>query len=256
MKIILKDLMKKHLLFCVYSLIAILTLVSCNGQAVSTSIPNITNTPDLCGPDVLPAEVEKVHKHMREFDDASMIATNVPLDKLSEIIADMQRIRRGAEDQIVPACLSDLKRIQLVHMNTVIETLVAFLGGADPEMLRQGILLSRQQHNQYAIEYARLLGLTVVVLPTETPIAGASVTDTPQPPANVVYLAMNSGAADIPLYAEPSESSAVIAVLVPGGSIKILSQSQDGVWLSVEIPGQTSQIAWVLASKVTVAQAP
>lgn len=248
--------MKKFILFGLYSLIAILTLSSCNGQAALTPIPNITNTPDLCGPDAIPAEVEKIHKYMREFDDASMIATNVPLDQLSTIITDMQRIRRAAEDQIVPPCLSDLKQIQLVHMNTVIETLVAFLGGADPEMLRQGILLARQQHNQYAIEYARLLGLTVVVIPTDTPAAGAAVTDTPQPSAGGVYFAMNSGTVDIPLYLEPSESSSVIAVLVPGGSIKILSQSQDGVWLSLEIPGQPSQIAWVLASKVTVAQAP
>ena len=247
--------MNKFLLFCIYSLIANLALTSCSGQAVLTPTPDITNTPDLCEPDALPAEVEKVHKYMREFDDASMIATNVPLDQLSAIITDMQRIRRAAEDQIVPPCLSDLKQIQLVHMNTVIETLVAFLGGADPEMLRQGILLSRQQHNQYAIEYARLLGLTVVVLPTDTP-AGVAMTDTPQPPVAAVYFAMNSGTADIPLYSEPSEGSTIVAVLVPGGSIKILSQSQDGAWLSVEIPGQTSQIAWVLAAKVTVAQAP
>lgn len=248
--------MKKVILPGIYFLFATLILISCSGQTPFTPTPNITNTPDLCGPDTLPSEVEKVHKHMREFDDASMIATNVPLDKLAEIIKDMQRIRREAEDQIVPACLTDLKRIQLVHMNTVIETLVAFLGGADPEMLRQGILLSRQQHNQYAIEYARLLGLTVVVLPTETLVAGVPVTETPQPTTNAAYFAMNSGTEDIPLYAEPSEDSAVIAVLVPGGSIKILSQSQDGAWLSLEIPGQPSQIAWVMALKVTVAQAP
>jgi hypothetical protein len=59
-------------------------------------------------------------------------------------------------------------------MNTVINTLIAFLGGSDQKTVDQGIALARQQHDQYTLELARLLGLTVepatIISPaTETP---------------------------------------------------------------------------------------
>jgi hypothetical protein len=48
------------------------------------------------------------------------------------------------------------------------------MGGADQNSLDQGINLARQQHDQYTLELARVLGLTVVPAappgsPSETP---------------------------------------------------------------------------------------
>jgi hypothetical protein len=111
---------------------------------------------------------------MREFDDASILASSTPRDQLSSSIADLQRIRREAEDETIPACLTDLKAYQVQHMNSVISTLISFMGGADQESLDQGISLARQQHDQYTLELARVLGLTVVPAapsgkPSETP---------------------------------------------------------------------------------------
>jgi hypothetical protein len=228
---------------------------ACSSQASpnSTAVAASPTVVDPCSAEGLPVEVEKIHKHMREFDDASLIAANAPINQLTDVISEMQRIRRDTEDQSVPACLTDLKKIQLAHMNTVIETTVAFLGGADPEILREGIALSRQQHNQYAIEYARLLGLTVVVLPTSTPLIPAAGTQAPSPSG---YVAVNSGTDDVQLYSEPSETSSVMAVLVAGGSVNILAQSSDSVWLSVALPGDGSQSAWVQASRVTILPSP
>jgi hypothetical protein len=62
-------------------------------------------------------------------------------------------------------------------MNSVINTLIAFRGGADQKSLDQGIGLARQQHDQYTLELARLLGLTVVAA-TPPPSATA---ETPTP---------------------------------------------------------------------------
>jgi hypothetical protein len=111
---------------------------------------------------------------MREFDDASILASNMPREQLSASIADLQRIRREAEDEEIPGCLTDLKAIQVQHMNSVINTLIAFMGGTDQQTLDQGISLARQQHDQYTLELARILGLTVVAAtmpppPSETP---------------------------------------------------------------------------------------
>jgi hypothetical protein len=63
-------------------------------------------------------------------------------------------------------------------MNTVIGTLVAFLGGADKAALEKSIAIAREQHDQYTLELARLLGLTVV--PATVPVLGTPIS-TPTP---------------------------------------------------------------------------
>ena len=115
---------------------------------------------------------------MREFDDASILASNIAREQLGDSIAELQRIRREAEDQKIPGCLSNLKIIQVEHMNSVINTLVAFMGGTDQETLEKGISIARQQHDQYTLELARLLGLTIVPA-NEVPTSIPSETPTP-----------------------------------------------------------------------------
>lgn len=144
--------------------------------ATSTPIPSQTATPDLCAPENIQAEVDKVHRHMREFDDASILASSTPRDQLSTAIADLQRIRRAAEDEATVSCLENLKKFQIQHMNAVIDTLIAFLSGTDQTVLDQGISNARQQHDQYTLELARILGITVV---PATPAAIPSMTPTP-----------------------------------------------------------------------------
>ena len=176
---------------------------------------------------------------MREFDDASLLATNTPLNQLPPIISDLQRIRREAEDLEIPICVATLKQLELAHMNTVINTLVGFLGGADQTTLNQGTEIARQQHNQYALEYARLLGLTVIAPPTPAP------TGSPLPATPVVLYVLNRGTADVQLYADMNADSAVLGVLSPGQSSQLRSQSPDGQWLQLEVPGQAEQLGWV-----------
>jgi hypothetical protein len=135
-------------------------------QAASPISP--TSTPDACATGQIEAAVQKVHYHMREFDDASILASNMPREELSDSIANLQRIRREAEDEQIPGCLTNLKNYQLDHMNSVIDVLVAFIGGTDVTTLEQGIAVAREQHDQYALELARLLGITVV--PATVPV--------------------------------------------------------------------------------------
>jgi hypothetical protein len=141
---------------------------------ITATVPPITNTPNPCAPENIEAEIQKAHKYMREFDDASSLAASRPREQLSDAIADLQRIRREAEDQPAPSCLSDLKTYQISHMNAVINTLIAFMGGTDQQTVDQGIAIARELHDKYTIELARLLGLTIepstiITPPTETP---------------------------------------------------------------------------------------
>jgi hypothetical protein len=138
-----------------------------SSTTVSTS--SASSTPDPCSAGQIEAEVQKVHRHMREFDDASVLASKLPRDQLTDSVADLQRIRREAEDEQVPTCLTNLRKYQVDHMNSVISTLLVFIGGTDTTTLEQGIAIARQQHDQYTLELARLLGLTVV---PATPVTG------------------------------------------------------------------------------------
>lgn len=142
-------------------------------EEAATSTPadvsDASATPDPCTPPQIEVEIQELHRHMREFDDASLLASNIPREQLGDSIAELQRIRREAEDEEIPACLTNLKMVQVQHMNTVIATLIAFMGGTDQETLDQGIALARQQHDLYTLELARLLGLTVVPVSTPTP---------------------------------------------------------------------------------------
>jgi len=145
---------------------------------MATHTPAPSSTPDPCSTSQIEASVQKVHRHMREFDDASVLASHLPREQLSASIQELQRIRREAEDEEIPACLTNLKAYQVAHMNSVITTLVAFLGGNDTKTLEQGIAVARQQHDQYAIELARVLGLTVV--PATAPVLNTpAATETP-----------------------------------------------------------------------------
>jgi hypothetical protein len=106
---------------------------------------------------------------MREFDDASTLASALTEDQLPAAVSELQRIRRIAQDEPVPSCLSPLKDLQINHMNTVIDTLLAMLNGAKPEDLQAGISDARKLHDDYALELAKVLGVTVVANPTTTP---------------------------------------------------------------------------------------
>jgi len=214
--------------------------------------PLPTATPDPCAPENLPAEVEKVHKLMREFDDASLLASNTPIEQLNPSIADLQRIRRGAEDQPVPSCLTSLKQYQLAHMNTVINTMLYMLGyqgnDSDKEVLNQGIALARQQHDQYILELANVLGLTVVAAPTTasaqgTPEAGATLAPSP-------VVITNPGPTAVNLRNQPDLNAGNIGILDLGASAVVLGRTADALWYQVEFPGQTGQTAWVYASLV------
>lgn len=198
--------MIKSILF-IFSVALILTMLvsGCGGTVVTseplptpsttdTAMPTltitITLTPDPCAPENIKAEVDKVHGHMREFDDASILASNVPQGQLSDSIAELQRIRREADDELVPACLNNLKTFQINHMNLVIDSLLAFMRASDllafdcvdiesnteEEAFCQNLTSARQQHDQYVLELARILDLPIV-----TPDAAITASVTPTP---------------------------------------------------------------------------
>jgi TolA-binding protein len=142
----------------------------------SVSAPAMTSTPDPCAKANLPPEIQKVDELTRQFDDASAIVSNmlssITVDQLGSDIATLQQMRRAAEDETVPSCLTNLKDLQLAHMNTVIDTLLLILGKGDKNVITQGVAQANQLSQQYIIEKARLLGILTIIPETPTATAG------------------------------------------------------------------------------------
>ena len=212
--------------------------------------PTATLTPeyDPCAPENLPDEVEKIHRIMREFDDTALLASNTPLEQLNPTILELQRIRREAEDLTVPPCLTTLKQYQLAHMNTVINTLLGFLSGAEAEALSQGITAAREQHDQYTLELANLLGLTVVSAPTPALTQATLPPDVTPTPAPLVVT--NPGPTTVNLRAKPELNAENLGILAIGASAVVLGRTADALWYQIEFPEQPGQTAWVYASLV------
>src|SRR5690349_15259965 len=153
--------------------IMLLILSACSGQPAATQSDSLATSStsaadDPCASQNLPDTVQPINDLMREFDDASQLASNLPAEQLPEVISNLQRLRRDAEDIQIPSCLATLKTHQLNHMNLMIQTLLSFVGGADQQALTDGLAKARQEHDLYSLEVVRLLGITLAPL-TPTP---------------------------------------------------------------------------------------
>lgn len=162
--------MKKFLLSLLP--VGLFILAACGAQPApaQTALPS-TATADLndpCSSKNLPTTVQGVNDLMRAFDDASASVSTLTAQQLPTVISNLQRIRRTAEDLQIPACLAVLKTHQLNHMNLMIQTLIAFVGGKDQEALKKGLDMARKEHDLYSLEIVRLLGITLAPI-TATP---------------------------------------------------------------------------------------
>jgi hypothetical protein len=148
-----------------------LVLSACSGSATPvTPAAPATATVDPCLPQYARTIAQKMHSHMREFGDASTLASALTTDKLPSAIAEMQRIRRAAQDEPAPStCLGKLKELEVTHMNVVINIFLAMLNGEKSENLQTGIENARKLNDAYTQELASVLGVTLVPQPTITP---------------------------------------------------------------------------------------
>ena len=134
-----------------------------------------TPTPDPCLPESLPASVLPLNEHMRQFDNLAALASNIVQSQVTLVLPPMQDILNEAQARSAPACLANLKRLELSYMDATLSTLSTFLTpDPDPAAITAGILQARTFHDQYELELARLLGMTPV-----SPTTPSASTPTP-----------------------------------------------------------------------------
>jgi hypothetical protein len=163
-------------------------------SATSTSLP--TATPDPCAQQNIQSTLIEFDKLSREFSDSFALAQNTGAAQLAPIISELQRIRREAEDYVIPPCLTKLKEYQLGFMYSSIDAFmmmysnfanVAMQDLSNPnykpviDLVNQRLAQANDYRNKYQIEGARLLGITLpaptaTVIPSETPTPAPSAT--------------------------------------------------------------------------------
>jgi hypothetical protein len=260
----------KNKTLVILALLSIFLLAACGaqktpvaGSAAPAADPAVaassTAAVDLCSEAALPGEIEKVNNLMREFDDYSRLASSTPQEQLVQVIPPLQEVRRRAEEQKVPDCLLELKKLQIGHMNTVIEILMVFMANSQADNVNQGIAQARDLHMQYDIEIARLLGLTLVAPPTGNAVAPI-VPNATVPPAAQTQPAglsiLNPGPNEVTLLSAPDDTAGGVATLPAGAVTPAFGRTADGLWYQVEVPGQPGQKAWVSTAVVQISGEP
>ncbi len=222
---------------------------------VPAAPPAASATLDPCNLVNIPGEAGKVNALMRQFDDYSSLAFGTPQSQLLQIIPQMQDVRRAAEDQSVPACLNDLKQLQLLHMQVVLDTLTAFQANrTNAEAVNAGIEEARKYHDQYTVELGRVLGVTVVVPPSAT----AGPLPSPEPPATAAatvaaaITVTNPGPAAVNLRAGASADAAAVGTLDVGQTANVFAKSPGGDWFLIEAPTDPGHGAWAYAPLLQV----
>jgi hypothetical protein len=147
--------------------------------------PLPTTTPNPCSSENIEATIKPVHVLTREFEDTAQVLTSTLMSNSSvPLVQDLQRIRREAEDQVVPSCLEDLKQYQIIYMNARIDvfgnalTFINMYGtnqqnqAALNQVLEPLYAKSAVATRQYENELARLMGkppLPTIAVVTITP---------------------------------------------------------------------------------------
>lgn len=220
--------------------------------------PSPSAKPDPCAPENIKNTAGAVNSIMQQFDDESALASNVPRSQLATRIAALQSIRRDAQNQSTPGCVAQLKQLQLTHMNTVIDTMLGFMSRGDQGAVAQGIQAGREQHDQYVVELARLLGITAIAVTPRPTLSAApppeeeTVDGGQSVPVASGFIALNPGPSPVTLRAVPATAGEAVATLPVGQSAAALGGTPDGEWIQVVVPDHPYQTAWVLASLVQI----
>jgi hypothetical protein len=195
---------------------------------------------------------------LREFDDASLLAINMPREQVVDQVVALQSIRRETEQMPVPDCAGKLKARMVGYMNQVVDLLVAFVGGVSPDLVFRGLEDSGVLRGAMEGEMAAFVGATLTPYPTPYQFA-ALVTVVPSIPVTgegtglAAVMAVVSNERGANLRQEPSSESALVSSLALDTQVEVLGASPDLLWIYVKTSDGLN--GWLYAELISVGMA-
>ncbi len=211
-------------------------------------------TPE-CSPQALPSSYYSLNNSLRAFDDALLLAVNLPREQVVQQVERLQELRRGVEQEQTPLCMQPFKASLLAYMNRVLELLVAFVSGATPDSVMRGLAETVELRAPIMDAIAALTGATVTPYPTARPLpegteeAGSSIPVTGAPGA----LALVTHAEGVNLREGPGVNYTFGVVVQSGSQLPVVGIDATRQWLQV----QTEDLSgWVFLPLVELNVSP
>lgn len=230
--------------FCVW---ALWSSFRTPAPAVVMTIP----TPE-CSPQSLPPSYFNLNNSLRAFDDALLLAVNLPREQVVPQVERLQELRRAVEAEMPPACMQTFKDSLLVYMNRVLELLVAFVGGAGPDSVMRGLTEAAQLRLPIQEQIGLLLGATVTPYPTTQPLPlgteDASLIIPATGAARAHALVTHTEGVNLRL--GPGVTFGFEVVLAPGTQVAVIGTDATQQWLLVT--GPAGEQGWVFLPLVTL----
>lgn len=222
-----------------------------NSRSAAPTVVVAIPTPE-CSPQALPPSYFSLTNSMRAFDDALLLAVNLPREQVVQQVERLQELRRAVESEPAPACMLAFKSSLLTYMNRVLELLVAFVGGAAPDSVMRGLTEAAELRLPIQDAITALTGVTVTPYPTMQPLPEATEDASSVIPATgaAAAQALVTHSQGVNLRLGPGVSFGFEVVLAPGSQVAVAGTDSTRQWLLVTGPG--GEQGWVFLPLVTL----
>lgn len=245
--------MKKSYLYIILVTIMLPGLVSCASpaanQTVNQQAPAALPTPtlDLCAPENVKGEIEKISIAQRDFDDISFVAQTTPPNQAAVVILELQRYRKVALDQKAPGCLKTLKENQIKYMTSVVATMMNFMVPGKTDLVSQQLTIARGLRVNYDAELARLLG---VKYETPTPMPTPQPTTVPSEATPVALLVTTEQ--DINIFEGPGINYKVAGNFLVGKTAYAFGRTEKNDWVVIQLVDTPEVQGWAAAHLIKI----
>ena len=234
-------------------------------------VPGIAQTPptataDPCSPANIASGIQRISDLMREFDDITFVASMTPKEQLSNLILNLQDVRRRTDAYNPPACVAKLQSTAVNYMNGVILFLAHYMGGIDASQINTERSNSQSLRNVYEEEYAHMTGATYISpspIPTNSVAEIQTAPDTPSPTLTatesnespietetVEVIVTNPGPSSINLHDSPDVAAKLVGYLNPQENAQAIARTKSGDWIQIAYSKAKGGSGWVFTKLI------
>ncbi len=235
-------------------IVVVTVLVFVAGFAANAWLVKGVPAGDPCDLSVLRNTIAPFDSLLRAFDDTSVVALNLPRNAVTDPTLRLQEYRRDVQDLEAPVCVATLKQDMLSYMDTVINTLVGFIGGVTPAQAQASLEGAVPFRTRLEEQLGQLLEATITPSATllqqaSIPVTGNSqvANATPSPSITPVPLGSVQNPKGANVRFGPGVDYSFQYILEEGAAVELIGRSEDGQWILVRVPDRQEVTGWILA---------